>query len=167
MRQFLSFFVVAVVVLTLSACATPYVKDISDVKMTAVVEEAKAEVVATPAAKVVEVPDVTVINTKVLFDFDSYDLDTDAKITLDKIATQMELHPDTLLVLKGHTDKYGSDEYNQILSENRADSVEDYLVQAGVSADRIVSVVGFGKTQLIPDVTHRENRRVIILSVDG
>lgn len=166
MRQFLSFFVVAVVVLTLSACATPYVKDISDVKMATVVEEAKAEEVATPAARVVSVSDVAVINTKVLFDFDSYDLDAEAKTTLDKIATQMELHPDTLLVLKGHTDKYGSDEYNQILSENRADSVEDYLVQVGVSADRIVSVVGFGKTQLIPDVTHRENRRVIILSVE-
>ena len=162
MKQFLSFFVVAVVVLTLSACATPYVKDISDVKMAAVVEEAKAETVA----RVVSVSNVTVINAKVLFDFDSYDLDAEAKITLDKIAGEMELHYDTLLVLKGHTDKYGSDEYNQILSENRADSVEDYLVQVGVSADRIVSVTGFGKTQLIPDVIHRENRRVIILSVE-
>jgi len=161
MKQFL---LAVFLIFTVSACATSeYVKDISSVAPAVVVEEAKAVEVA----RVVVVPDVTVINTKVLFDFDSYDLDAEAKITLDKIATQMEIHPDTLLVLKGHTDKYGSDEYNQILSEDRADSVEDYLAQAGVSADRIVSVVGFGKTQLIPDVTHRENRRVIIMSVDS
>ena len=163
MKQFLSFFVVAVVVLTLGACATPYVKDISDVKTAAVIEEAKAETVA----RVVAVSDVAVINTKVLFDFDSYDLDAEAKITLDKIATQMELHPDTLLVLKGHTDKYGSDEYNVILSMNRADAVNDYLEAAGVPFRNIVSIEAYGKTQLIPNVTHRENRRVIILSVDG
>ena len=150
----------------LFACATPYVKDISDPVVEAVAAEVKSETVATPAAKVVEVAKVAVINAKVLFDFDKYNIDTVAKLTLEKIATEMEEYPETLLILKGHTDKVGSDEYNQILSEDRADAVEDYLVQAGVSADRIVSVKGFGKTMLLPEMTDHENRRVIILSVE-
>jgi len=148
------------------ACATPYVKDISSVPTDAATAEVKAEAVSTPAARVVEVAKVAVIKGKVLFDFDKYELDTVAKLVLEKIAIEMENAPETLLILKGHTDKVGSNEYNQILSEDRADAVEDYLVQAGVSADRIVSVLGFGKTVLLPDLSDHENRRVIILSVE-
>ena len=152
--------------LMLGACTSKgYVKDIYDVKPTVVVEEVKAEVVATPAARTVEIPVVVVVKGKVLFDFNSFELDTVAKLTLEKIAVQMESAPDTLLILKGHTDKVGSDEYNQILSEDRADAVENYLCEAGVPVDRIMSVKGFGKTLLLPELSDRENRRVIILTV--
>ncbi len=162
MKQFL---LVGFLILTVSACATSeYVKDISDVpEPVAVVEEVKAVEVA----RVVSVSQIAAINETVLFDFDSYELDLVAQVFLKKIAGQMETYPDTLLVLKGHTDKYGSDEYNQILSEDRVDAVENFLAEEGVTAERIVSAEGFGKTQLLPDVTHRENRRVIIMSVDN
>ena len=106
------------------------------------------------------------IKGKVLFDFDSFELDTVAKLTLEKFAVEMKEYPDTLVILKGHTDKVGSNEYNQILSENRADAVENYLCEIGIPANRIVSVEGFGKTVLLPDMSDHENRRVIILSVD-
>ena len=99
-----------------------------------------------------DMPNVAKIRQKVLFDFDSY-------------AALMKEHPDTILVLQGHTDKYGTNEYNQKLSENRANAVKDSLVAKGVPADRIAKVEGFGKTQLIPNLSNRENRRVLILSI--
>lgn len=147
----------------LGACASnEYVKDIDEIATTPTI--APPETIA--ASRTVEVAKVAVIKGKVLFDFDSFELDIVAKLVLEKIAIEMENAPDTLLILKGHTDKVGSNEYNQILSEDRADAVEDYLCEAGVSADRIVSVKGFGKTLLLPELSDHENRRVIILSVE-
>ena len=77
----------------------------------------------------------------------------------------MKKNPDTVIALKGHTDKYGADDYNQTLSENRANAVKAALVDEGVPAGSIKSVEGFGKTQLIPNLSNRENRRVLILSI--
>jgi len=162
----ISLFIIIPLAFLLGACANPYVKDIDTIVPEAATQEVKAEEVATPAARVVEVAKVAVVKGTVLFDFDSYEVDTLAKLTLEKIAIEMEKYPDTLLILKGHTDKVGSNEYNQILSEDRADAVEDYLCSAGVPADRIVSVKGFGKTLLLPELTDHENRRVIIMSVE-
>ncbi|MDX1806209.1 MAG: OmpA family protein [Paenisporosarcina sp.] len=116
-----------------------------------------------------EVPDeplVAKVREKVLFDFDSYKLDAEAESVVEKVANVMKDFPDTMLVLEGHTDKYGSAEYNQTLSENRANAVKDALIFEGVPAENIVSVKGFGKTKLIPNLSNRENRRVLILSFD-
>ena len=118
-----------------------------------------------PEPVVVKEPQVVKIREKVLFDFDSYKLDAEASDIVNKVADLMNQYPDTLLALEGHTDKYGSNNYNQILSENRADAVEDALIKCGIDSGRIVSVEGFGKTKLIPNLTNRENRRVLILSV--
>jgi len=113
-----------------------------------------------------EEPMVTQIREKVLFDFDSYKLDAEAESIVEKVAELMKANPDTLLALKGHTDHYGSNEYNQTLSENRANAVKDALIFEGVPAESIISIEGFGKTQLIPNLSNRENRRVLILSID-
>jgi len=127
-----------------------------------------AVLIEEPVVKVVKAAPTTVeIKDKVLFAFDSYALDAEASKTVDLVAGLMKKYPDTILALKGHTDKYGPDEYNQTLSENRANAVKDALVAKGVDAKRIASVEGFGKTELIPNLTNRENRRVIILSIGG
>ena len=112
-----------------------------------------------------EEPMVTQIREKVLFDFDSYKLDAEAESIVEKVAELMKANPDTLLALAGHTDHYGSADYNQTLSENRAIAVQNSLIDEGVPGESIVSIEGFGKTQLIPNLTNRENRRVLILSV--
>jgi len=128
-------------------------------------ELVNAVLVEEPVVEVVKAGPTTVkIKDKVLFAFDSFKLDAQAESTVEMVAGLMKKYPDTKLVLQGHTDKYGPDEYNQTLSENRANAVKDSLVDEGVAAERIVSVKGFGKTQLIPNLTNRENRRVIILS---
>jgi outer membrane protein OmpA-like peptidoglycan-associated protein len=106
------------------------------------------------------------INEKVLFAFDKYNLDAEAMSTVDKVAGLMKEYPDTLLALEGYTDHWGPSDYNMTLSINRANAVKDALIAKGVAAERIVKAEGFGKTKLIPNVTNRENRRVLILSTD-
>jgi outer membrane protein OmpA-like peptidoglycan-associated protein len=112
-----------------------------------------------------DMPNVVKIRQKVLFDFDSYKLDAVAESTVEAVAILMKEHPDTLLILEGHTDKYGTNEYNDYLSLNRSEAVKAVLVDEGIDEDRI-NVVGYGKTRLIMDLSNRENRRVLILSID-
>lgn len=159
MNKALTLVLVGVVALMMSACAVCTPGHYSTDKIISV--DLQLEPVKAPP----EAPKMTMIKEKVLFDFDSYKLDAEAEDTVEKVAALMKQYPDTLLVLQGHTDHYGSNEYNQTLSENRADAVKASLVDEGVSDERIVKVEGFGKTQLIPNLTNRENRRVLILSI--
>ena len=99
----------------------------------------------------------------VLFDFGKYTLKPGAREKLAKISGIVLAHPGLKLQVEGHTDSVGGDEYNQLLSEQRAASVRDFLVQQGVPAGS-VSARGFGKTQPVatndtPEGRQR-NRRV-------
>jgi len=102
----------------------------------------------------------------VLFDTGSYTLKSGAREMLAKISGIVLAHPGLNLQIEGHTDSVGSDEFNQQLSERRADSVGNFLTQQGVSASTITAR-GFGKTQ--PVVTNdtpegrQRNRRVEIV----
>jgi outer membrane protein OmpA-like peptidoglycan-associated protein len=82
---------------------------------------------------------------------------------LDEVVGVLNDNPKIALEVQGHTDNKGSDEYNMKLSQSRADSVRQYLVSKGISADRLVSK-GYGMRQpLVPNTTaaNRElNRRV-------
>jgi OOP family OmpA-OmpF porin len=67
-----------------------------------------------------------------------------------------------LVLVTGHTDRIGSQAYNQRLSERRADTVRDYLVSRGVARDKI-ETLGMGKTQPIPGVVcDQKNRKELI-----
>lgn len=102
----------------------------------------------------------------VLFDFGKYDLKPDAKIKLAKLAGIIQAHPGLNLAIEGHTDNIGSDEANMKLSQQRADTVHDFLVQQGLGADT-VTAVGMGKTDPVADNSTNEgrqkNRRVEII----
>ena len=76
---------------------------------------------------IVSMPDV-------LFDFNKYTLKPEARERLAKISGIVLAYPDLKLDIEGHTDAIGSDEYNQTLSEKRADSVRGYLVSSGRGA---------------------------------
>ncbi len=80
-----------------------------------------------------------------LFDFDRFELRHQYHAVLDEIALMLSRNPDTTIELKGHTDNVGTPEYNQILSEKRAETVKNYLVQKGVEKDRLFPM-GFGYT---------------------
>ena len=105
----------------------------------------------------------------VLFDTGSYTLKPGAREKLAKISGILLAHPGLTLQIEGHTDSVGTDEYNQQLSERRADSVRDFLAENGVPASTITAR-GFGKTQ--PVATNdtadgRQRNRRVELVVNG
>jgi outer membrane protein OmpA-like peptidoglycan-associated protein len=97
------------------------------------------------------------------FEFDKADLKPENRELLSRIAGILLTSNDYTISVNGHTDDVGTDEYNQKLSERRAQSVRDYLVEAGVSPD-IMSVAGWGKSKPLVQGTSNEarakNRRV-------
>ena len=98
------------------------------------------------------------------FAFDSAELTADARKELDAVAESLS-RPNIAkfdIVINGHTDAVGSAEYNQKLSERRAQAVRQYLItQRGIDAGRLVAR-GYGKEQLLlPSEPYNElNRRV-------
>ena len=112
---------------------------------------------------VVNMPDV-------LFDSGQFTLKPAARERLARISGIVLAYPDLKLEIEGHTDSIGSDNFNQRLSEKRANSVRDYLVNANVPGDNVVSR-GFGKTRPVADnktaAGRKLNRRVeMIVSGD-
>src|SRR5213078_3268768 len=76
----------------------------------------------------------------VLFDFNKATLKPGAREKLARVAGILLAQPGIMMSAEGHTDSIGSDSYNQSLSERRAQSVHDYLVQSGIKADTIATV---------------------------
>jgi outer membrane protein OmpA-like peptidoglycan-associated protein len=101
---------------------------------------------------IVSMPDV-------LFGFDRYTLKPEAREKLAKISGIVLAYPDLKLEVEGHTDSIGSDEYNQKLSEKRAETVRGYLVSQGVKPDE-VSAVGLGKANPVADNSTRQGRQL-------
>jgi outer membrane protein OmpA-like peptidoglycan-associated protein len=99
----------------------------------------------------------------VLFDTGKYDLRQPTREALARLSGIVLGHPGLRLEVEGHTDSTGSDELNQTLSEQRADTVRGYLVQQGLVADSITAK-GFGKASPVADNTtaagRQKNRRV-------
>jgi outer membrane protein OmpA-like peptidoglycan-associated protein len=99
----------------------------------------------------------------VLFDFNKYTLKPEAREKLAKVSGILLAYPNLKLQVEGYTDNIGTDEYNQKLSEERADSVRDYLVSQSV-ADSNVTAAGYGKSDPVADNStnagRAQNRRV-------
>ena len=99
----------------------------------------------------------------VLFDTGKSVLKPGAKNTLTKIAEQLKGDAGLHVAVEGHTDNVGTSEKNMTLSEKRAQAVRDFLVGAGISADRITAA---GKGEAEPVATNKtaagrqQNRRV-------
>jgi outer membrane protein OmpA-like peptidoglycan-associated protein len=101
---------------------------------------------------IVSMPDV-------LFDSGQYTLKPVARERLARISGIVLAYPDLRLEIEGHTDSIGSEEFNQSLSEKRAASVRDYLVDAGVPISNVIAR-GFGKTRPVADNTSGEGRKL-------
>ena len=86
------------------------------------------------------------LTNDILFDTNSSALRSASRTTLNDLANNFRQYPDNLLVVEGHTDSTGTDQYNQRLSEQRASSVADYLIDNGVRASAI-TVYGFGESR--------------------
>jgi outer membrane protein OmpA-like peptidoglycan-associated protein len=95
----------------------------------------------------------------VLFDTGSYTLKPGAREKLAKISGILLAHPGLVLQIEGHTDSVGSDQYNQQLSDHRAGSVQEFLVQQGVAAGS-VTAIGFGKMEPVATNDTSEGRQL-------
>ncbi|NDW18014.1 hypothetical protein D0T53_03670 [Dysgonomonas sp. 216] len=82
----------------------------------------------------------------IFYDFDKATLRPESMVALDELIELLNLNPNVTIELSAHTDRKGSDEYNQRLSLRRAQSVIDYLIKKGIATDRLVAV-GYGESQ--------------------
>lgn len=113
----------------------------------------------------------------IFYDYDKWDILSESEVELNKLIAIMKDNPSWKVELGSHTDARGTDSYNLILSQKRSDSAVGYIVNHGISKDRIIAK-GYGETQLVnhckngvecPDDVHRKNRRTEfkILEMDG
>ena len=112
----------------------------------------------TPSDKLIAVGD------RVLFGYDSSELSSEAKLTLDKQSRFLRVNSDLTFTIEGHCDERGTREYNLALGEKRATAVRDYLVIEGISPDRI-RVISYGKEKPAVvgsnDMAWSKNRRAV------
>jgi len=113
----------------------------------------------------VAIPEKVSIHLLVQFDFDKAVVKPQYHSDIEKVADFLKAYPKTTGVLEGHTDSIGTDEYNMQLSERRAESVKNYIVEKfGINAARL-STVGHGETQPVAsnetDKGREQNRRVV------
>ena len=101
-----------------------------------------------------------------LFEFDSDKILEDNHANLDMIAEFLKEYEKITIKVEGHTDNVGNEEYNKSLSERRANSVKNYLVEKGVDSSRITTE-GFGATRPVADNDTEEgqaqNRRTEVI----
>jgi outer membrane protein OmpA-like peptidoglycan-associated protein len=110
------------------------------------------------------------LSADVLFDFDKADLRPEAAPALEKVLAVLQAYPKAAVLIEGHTDGKGNDQYNQRLSERRAESVRTWLAQHGGNA--AITTRGWGKMRPIAPNTkpngaddpegRQKNRRVEI-----
>jgi len=105
------------------------------------------------------------LDQKVHFAYDKAKIQSQSYPLLDEVADVLEDNPNIEVRIEGHTDSQGSEDYNEDLSQRRAQSVVDYLVDQGVSRERMTAK-GFGESQPIEsnatEAGRAANRRVEI-----
>lgn len=120
-----------------------------------------------PGAKVERIDDGIVVtfdeNSGVYFDTEKYNINSISQETLNKLASVFKEFQDTNILVVGHTDSVGSEDYNMILSKNRAYAVTNFLTGKGLSSERFTTN-WFGESQPMHNnstATGRaQNRRV-------
>jgi len=130
--------------------------------------------VAKPQPEAPKKPAIVNLASTELFEFNKAVLTKEARARIDTevVAKLGDLRDVRYIIVNGHADRLGSTQYNQKLSEKRADAVRAYLVSKGVAADK-VETLGFGKTlpvKACPDQKERKglieclspNRRVVV-----
>jgi outer membrane protein OmpA-like peptidoglycan-associated protein len=98
-----------------------------------------------------------------MFATDQSALNTETKENLTNLSSTLEKYEDTNVLIEGHTDNTGTNEYNMELSKKRASSVQDYLVSLGLNYQRL-QIAGYGENQPITENDsasgRQANRRV-------
>jgi peptidoglycan-associated lipoprotein len=82
----------------------------------------------------------------VFFDFDKYNLREDAIVSLEKNAEELKKFPEVRILIEGHCDERGTEDYNLALGEKRAKAARDYLVNLGIDPSRI-EIISYGESR--------------------
>jgi len=133
---------------------------------TASSSSAAAPATAAPAGPAKGSQEDLVVNVgdRVFFDFDKYNLNAEARGTLEKQAAWLRKYPVVMITVQGHCDERGTREYNLALGERRANSAKDYLVALGVAARRI-KTISYGKERPVAlgsnEKAWQQNRRSV------
>jgi len=137
----------------------------------------KNEIKIEPCDDLAKILDIPII----YFDFDKFDIRYDAEIELQKVLAVLNTYPTMKIDIRSHTDCRATIAYNERLSENRAQSTRQYLIDKGITADRLTAK-GYGESQLLNDcecqrtnasscseAEHQLNRRseFVITSING
>jgi peptidoglycan-associated lipoprotein len=105
----------------------------------------------------------------VLFDYDRYVIRDDAKPVLEGNAGWLRRFSSAKVLIEGHCDERGTEEYNLALGEKRAKSTYDYLVSLGISPERI-KIISYGKSQPLDsghtEMSWQKNRRAQFLVIE-
>ncbi len=127
-----------------------------DISKEEITEEDLAENKLTPEEE------AAIVFQDVLFDFDKYVIRSDARPTLDSIASFLSMNANLNVVIEGHCDERGTNGYNLALGEKRAKATRDYLVSLGVSPLKMI-VITYGEEKQLCDESNEscweKNRR--------
>lgn len=118
---------------------------------------------------IVEKDGVRMLRTDAIhFNFDDYSIRESAAEELDKMVTTLRANPSMVIRIESYTDSRGPSEYNQYLSQERANATKDYLLSQGVGSQQIQSAIGYGEDALLNGCAdgvscsaseHAQNRR--------
>jgi outer membrane protein OmpA-like peptidoglycan-associated protein len=131
-------------------------------KMDAQAKELQQAIPTAQVERVSEGIEMT-FESALMFKLNSAEISDNSKADLASAADVFQKYSDTKIIIEGHTDDTGSDEFNMALSEKRANAVKDFFVAKGISADRL-SASGHGETKpkYVNDseANRQKNRRV-------
>lgn len=125
---------------TKAETAKPAQEDMAKIESKDVKTEAQ-KIETTPVKEPAKKPSAL---ENIYFDFDKYDIRDDAKPILRSVSDRFLKNKSTKMLIEGHCDDRGTNEYNLALGERRAKSARDYLVSLGVAKDRI-DIISFGE----------------------
>ena len=120
-------------------------------------EELKADLKGARVERIGEGIKIT-FDSGLMFDFDSYTLTSGTKDNLTSLSKTLNKYEDTDILIEGHTDKKGAEDYNMTLSKKRAQAVSNYLEQLAIKSSRLTTN-GYGELQPVSE-NDQENRRV-------
>ncbi|MGB9893689.1 MAG: OmpA family protein, partial [Candidatus Saccharicenans sp.] len=160
MRKLLIFLVVVLLILSFSTSCKKKVKEVPPPPPAPqAVEQPKVEKVEEPAIKEPVLSEEEIFLKKsleemnlekplamIFFDYDKYNIREDAVPVLEANARWLKKYPTVKILIEGHCDERGTEEYNLALGEKRAKSTMDYLVSLGIPAERI-RIISYGKSQ--------------------
>ena len=116
--------------------------------------------------------EMRILLENIYFDFNKWNVKEESFISLNKVLKVLKAHPEMKLAINAHTDNKGRDAYNLSLSDKRAASAVNYLIENGISENRLVSK-GFGETKPLIDCKNncsdddlQANRRIEFVIVD-